>query len=84
VITPGERVPALAGNRILYRDGAPVLALIAGEARPLAPLDADRIDELSSVLVRRPLSPALRRHLGIRGTPAHLVEHGRRRRRPVA
>jgi ATP-dependent Lhr-like helicase len=84
VITPGERVPALAGNRILYREGAPVLALIAGEARPLAPLDADRIDELSSVLVRRPLSPALRRHLGIRGTPAHLVEHGRRRRRPVA
>ena len=86
VITPGERVPALAGNRVLYRDGAPVLALVAGETRPLAPLDADRIEELSSALVRPPLSPALRRHLGIRGTPAHLVGQvpARRRRRPVA
>jgi ATP-dependent Lhr-like helicase len=86
VITPGERVPSLAANRVLYRDGAPVLALVAGETRPLAPLDADRIEELSSLLVRRPLSPALRRHLGIRGTPAHLVDQvpARRRRRPVA
>ena len=86
MITPGERVPSLAANRVLYRDGAPVLALVAGETRPLAPLDADRIEELSSALVRRPLSPALRRHLGIRGTPAHLVGQvpARRRRRPVA
>jgi ATP-dependent Lhr-like helicase len=86
IITPGERVPALARNRVLYRDGAPLLALVAGETHPLAPLDADRIEELSSMLVRRPLSPALRRHLGIRGTPAHLVENvpARRRRRPVA
>jgi ATP-dependent Lhr-like helicase len=85
VITPGERVPALTGNRILYQDGTPLLALIAGETRALAPLDPERIEQLSSALVRRPLSAALRRHLGIRGTPAHDVQAvPRRRRRPVA
>lgn len=30
-ITAGERIPALAGNRILYRDGRPVAWRIAGE-----------------------------------------------------
>ncbi|HEX9842214.1 MAG TPA: hypothetical protein VGC20_05665, partial [bacterium] len=32
---PGRRIPALAGNRVLYRDGVPVAALEAGEARYL-------------------------------------------------
>ncbi|MFD2644664.1 DEAD/DEAH box helicase [Pseudomonas japonica] len=29
-LLPGARVPALAGNRLLYRDGVPVAALVAG------------------------------------------------------
>ena len=28
---PAPKVPALTGNRILYRDGVPVAALVAGE-----------------------------------------------------
>ena len=35
IVTPGERVPALAGNRILYEDGNPVMALVAGQIKPL-------------------------------------------------
>jgi ATP-dependent helicase Lhr and Lhr-like helicase len=38
-VLPGERVPALAGARVLYRDGTPQAALIAGEVQPRAALD---------------------------------------------
>lgn len=33
IVTPGERVPALSSNRILYRDGIPVAVSIGGEVR---------------------------------------------------
>ena len=39
VLTPGERLPALLGNRLLYRDGVPVAVLDAGHVRHLAPPD---------------------------------------------
>lgn len=38
-LLPGERVPAVAGNRILYRDGVPLALLIAGKPELLAELD---------------------------------------------
>ncbi|MGH7631047.1 MAG: DEAD/DEAH box helicase [Gemmatimonadales bacterium] len=86
LITPGERVPAVARNRILYQDGAPVMALVGGEARPLRPLEAGRAAELARMIVRRPVSPALRHHLGIKGTPGSAMQRrpGRRRRTPVS
>jgi ATP-dependent Lhr-like helicase len=37
IITPGERIPALAGNRVLYRNGSPVAAQAGGAFRWLAP-----------------------------------------------
>jgi len=40
-LLPGERVPAIAGNRILYRDGLPLALLIAGKPELLAELDED-------------------------------------------
>ena len=40
-LLPGERVPATAGNRILYRDGAPLALLVAGKPELLAELDED-------------------------------------------
>jgi ATP-dependent Lhr-like helicase len=85
VITPGERVPALAGNRILYQDGSPVMALVAGESRGLVPLDPGRTAELERALVRRPVSAALRAHLGIKGSPPSVLHRTppRRRRQPV-
>ncbi|WP_241024409.1 DEAD/DEAH box helicase [Burkholderia sp. Ac-20365] len=30
-LLPGDKVPAVTGNRVLYRDGVPVAALVAGE-----------------------------------------------------
>ncbi|WP_407291817.1 DEAD/DEAH box helicase [Stutzerimonas zhaodongensis] len=40
-LLPGERVPAIAGNRILYRDGVPLALLVAGKPELLAKLDED-------------------------------------------
>ncbi|MGK9064724.1 DEAD/DEAH box helicase [Stutzerimonas chloritidismutans] len=40
-LLPGERVPATAGNRILYRDGAPLALLIGGKPELLAELSED-------------------------------------------
>ncbi|WP_415844316.1 DEAD/DEAH box helicase [Stutzerimonas zhaodongensis] len=40
-LLPGERVPAVAGNRILYRDGLPLAVLIAGKPQLLADLNED-------------------------------------------
>ena len=87
IVAPGERIPALAGNRILYEDGVPVMALVAGEVRPLGEPNAERMSELTSALIRRPLAPALRAHLAMSGTPAAAMapaERGRRRRRSRA
>jgi len=42
ILTPGSRVPALASNRVLYRDGVPIAVEIGGEAQfleTLAPAD---------------------------------------------
>ena len=40
-LLPGERVPSVAGNRILYRDGVPLALLVAGKPQLLAELDED-------------------------------------------
>ena len=43
VLTPGPRVPAILGNRVVYRDGVPVASLESGELRIHGdPDDADR------------------------------------------
>ena len=40
-LLPGERVPSVPGNRILYRDGVPLALLIAGKPELLAELNED-------------------------------------------
>jgi ATP-dependent Lhr-like helicase len=39
IITPGPRLAALSGNRVLYRDGVPVALFAAGEVQYLESLD---------------------------------------------
>ena len=39
VLTPGPRLPALTGNRLLYRDGIPIALLAGGEVQFLLELD---------------------------------------------
>src|SRR3569623_1391645 len=41
ILTPGTKVPALAGNRILFRGGVPAAALIAGEFEALQTLSTE-------------------------------------------
>ena len=84
-IFPGERVPALAANRIVFEDGVAIAVLEAGAVRALAELPAERAPEIERALARRPISPALRSLLGIPGrSAAGSVERSRRRKRQMS
>ncbi len=64
VIAPGTKVPALAGNRVLYRDGVPIASLIAGEIawiEVLAPAEARAAE---SALIKRQAGSPLLAYLG--------------------
>lgn len=52
-LLPGRKVPALAGNRVLYRDGVPVGALIAGEVELFGEQAADDQARARELLIRR-------------------------------
>ena len=63
IITPGPKLPALAGNRVLYRDGLPVAVLAAGNVQFLQTLDAATEWDARNALLRKvrsapSLSPA--------------------------
>jgi ATP-dependent Lhr-like helicase len=51
-LLPGPKVPALAGNRILFRDGAPVATIIAGKIDYLEEPGTER-DAMHAALVGR-------------------------------
>ena len=78
IITPGERIAAVTRSRILYRAGVPVLALEAGELKPLQPGDSAPTAEMVQALVRKQLTPALRARLAMAGVPAASMPPGRR------
>ena len=53
IVTPGPRLPALTGNRLLYRDGLPIAAFAAGEVSYLESLDPKEQWQARNVLLRR-------------------------------
>lgn len=53
LITPGEKVPRLPGNRLLFDRGVPVAVQTGGEVRYLAPLDAATQWALKNLLIRK-------------------------------
>jgi ATP-dependent Lhr-like helicase len=53
IMTPGARLPALAGNRVLYRDGVPVALLAGGEVEFLTELSPPEQWEARNKLLRR-------------------------------
>jgi ATP-dependent Lhr-like helicase len=55
LLTPGARVPALTGNRVLYRDGLPIAASSGGEVVYYEELDSAAQWEARRRLLRRPL-----------------------------
>ena len=64
VLTPGKRVPGYFGNRILYRDGVPVAFQEAREIQFLVEPEQQEKWDLQTRLVRRTISPLLRKYLG--------------------
>jgi ATP-dependent Lhr-like helicase len=64
ILTPNPRVAALAGNRILYRDGIPIAVHEGKETRFLVDLDAAARWQAHTALVRRPVVPELKAYLG--------------------
>jgi ATP-dependent Lhr-like helicase len=51
ILVPGPRLPAIASNRLLFRDGLPIATLEAGQIRKL-----HEIPELPSAIVEASLS----------------------------
>jgi ATP-dependent helicase Lhr and Lhr-like helicase len=66
ILTPGDAVPAIATNRVLYRDGVPIVVK-EGEGkgeRFLVDLPAEEQDLLRGALLRRRPAPLVRTYLG--------------------
>ncbi len=53
-IVSGEKVPRLAGSRVLYRDGVPLATLVSGDVNLLAELPNDEEAKARRVLLREP------------------------------
>jgi ATP-dependent Lhr-like helicase len=51
-LLPGAKVPALASNRLVYRDGLPVAAEIAGKQVFWTELDQGSRQQVHSKLIR--------------------------------
>jgi ATP-dependent Lhr-like helicase len=56
-VLAGDKVPALAGSRVLYRDGMPIAALVGGKVVPLIELSAAEWQRACAVLLRHPSAP---------------------------
>jgi ATP-dependent Lhr-like helicase len=56
-VLAGDKVPALAGSRVLYRDGMPIAALVGGKVVPLIELSAAEWQRARAVLLRHPSAP---------------------------
>ena len=55
ILTPGERVPAVLGNRIAFKDGVPMCALEGGNLVDRAGVDGATSEEARALLRRPPL-----------------------------
>jgi ATP-dependent Lhr-like helicase len=63
----GKRVRAVAGTRIVYRDGVPLAALEGDYIRPLAPIDPAIAGQVASTLAGRPVPPVVTGYIGRTG-----------------
>jgi ATP-dependent Lhr-like helicase len=64
LVVPGERVPSIASNRVLYRDGIPVAQKVGDAIEILVDADPAERWVLESALVRRPVPSPIRSSLG--------------------
>jgi ATP-dependent Lhr-like helicase len=59
ILTPGPKLAALTGNRLLYRDGLPIALFAGGEAQFLEALDPATQWEARKALLRGAVPPSL-------------------------
>ena len=59
ILTPGPRLAALTGNRVLYRDGLPIAFLAGGEVQFVETLDSASQWEARKALLRGAVPAAL-------------------------
>ena len=59
ILSPGPKLAALSGNRVLYRDGVPLATLAGGNVRVLDLLEPHTEWDVHNLLVRRKIAPAL-------------------------
>ena len=64
ILTPGDALPALSSNRVLYRDGVPVVMKSGEGEKWLIEVPAEEQDVLRGALVRRRPVPMVRAYLG--------------------
>ncbi len=67
IITAGERVPALASKRILYRDGVPIAVRFGKAVQYLQATQQQGVWEVKNALIQRRIPPELRATLGQSG-----------------
>ena len=63
VIVPGPKVPALTHNRVLYRDGVPIAALIASEVHWIEKLELAETRVAEDALIKRQAGSPLMAYL---------------------
>ena len=63
-IVPGPRVPAVTGNRVLYRDGVAIATLVGGATQWVTELELAEQREAESALIKRQPGSALLAYLG--------------------
>jgi ATP-dependent Lhr-like helicase len=74
ILTPGPRLAAITGNRLLYRDGLPVALLAGGEVHFLEALDTAGEWEARKALLRVG-GPGCCTHSDISGAPPDKERH---------
>ena len=53
ILTPGEKVPRLPGNRLLFESGVPIAVQSGGDVRYLTPLEAAAQWDVKNLLIRK-------------------------------
>jgi ATP-dependent Lhr-like helicase len=59
ILTPGQRLPSLYSNRLLYRDGIPIATFSGGEVRFLEKLEPKEQWDAQNLLLRRHIPAVL-------------------------
>ena len=59
IVLPGPRVPAIYSNRVMYRDGVAVAALIAGDVQYFESVDQEKAWAMRNMLLRTPVPEEL-------------------------